>query len=128
MDNQKKTISPDALLKCKLLITVVDRKKEDFYTDYLQNFGINLQLTMRGEGTAKTEMLHMLGLSDSEKAVIFSIIREDHIKAACDGLEQKFGSVKNGKGIAFTIPLSSVVGGTVYRFLSDQRIRVEGGK
>ena len=119
--NQKKTVSGGDLLKCKLLVTVVDHRKEDFFIDYIQENGANLQLTMRGEGTAKTEMLRMLGLTDSEKTVLLSVIREDHVRALCDGLAEKFKIVKNGQGIAFTIPLSSVVGALVYRFLSDQK-------
>ncbi|MBR5870679.1 MAG: hypothetical protein IKZ09_06545 [Clostridia bacterium] len=119
--NQKKTVSGEALLKCKLLVTVVDHRKEDFFIDYIQAHGANLQMTMRGEGTAKTEMLRMLGLTDSEKSVLFSVIREDQVKVLCDGLAEKFKTVKNGQGIAFTISLSSVVGASVYRFLSDQK-------
>ena len=119
--NQKKTVSGGDLLKCKLLVTVVDHRKEDFFIDYIQENGANLQLTMRGEGTAKTEMLRMLGLTDSEKTVLLSVIREDLSRALCDGLAEKFKTVKNGQGIAFTIPLSSVVGTLVYRFLSDQK-------
>lgn len=119
--NQKKTVSGGDLLKCKLLVTVVDHRKEDFFIDYIQENGANLQLTMRGEGTAKTEMLRMLGLTDSEKTVLLSVIREDLSRALCDGLADKFKTVKNGQGIAFTIPLSSVVGALVYRFLSDQK-------
>ena len=119
--NQKKTVSGSALLKCKLLVTVVDHRKEDFFIDYIQAFGANLQMTMRGEGTAKSEMLRMLGLTESEKSVLFSVIREDRVRAVCDGLSEKFKTVKNGQGIAFTIPLSSVVGASVYRFLSDQK-------
>ena len=119
--NQKKTVSGGDLLKCKLLVTVVDHRKEDFFIDYIQENGANLQLTMRGEGTAKTEMLRMLGLTDSEKTVLLSVIREDLSRALCDGLAEKFKTVKNGQGIAFTIPLSSVVGALVYRFLSDQK-------
>lgn len=119
--NQKKTVSGGDLLKCKLLVTVVDHRKEDFFIDYIQENGANLQLTMRGEGTAKTEMLRMLGLTDSEKTVLLSVISEDHVRALCDGLAEKFKTVKNGQGIAFTIPLSSVVGALVYRFLSDQK-------
>ena len=121
MDHNRKSIPAGALLKCKLLVTIVDHLKEEFFIDYLQSFDINLQLTMRGEGTAKTEMLRMLGLDVSEKAIIFSVIREDRIRAACDGLGEKFRTVKNGQGIAFTVPLSSVIGASVYRFLSDQR-------
>ena len=119
--NQKKTVSGGDLRKCKLLVTVVDHRKEDFFIDYIQENGANLQLTMRGEGTAKTEMLRMLGLTDSEKTVLLSVIREDLSRALCDGLAEKFKTVKNGQGIAFTIPLSSVVGALVYRFLSDQK-------
>ena len=119
--NQKKTVSGGDLLKCKLLVTVVDHRKEDFFIDYIQENGANLQLTMRGEGTAKTEMLRMLGLTDSEKTVLLSVIREDLSRSLCDGLAEKFKTVKNGQGIAFTIPLSSVVGALVYRFLSDQK-------
>ena len=119
--NQKKTVSGGDLHKCKLLVTVVDHRKEDFFIDYIQENGANLQLTMRGEGTAKTEMLRMLGLTDSEKTVLLSVIREDLSRALCDGLAEKFKTVKNGQGIAFTIPLSSVVGALVYRFLSDQK-------
>ena len=119
--NHNKTVSGAALLKCKLLVTVVDHRKEDFFIDYIQAYGANLQMTMRGEGTAKTEMLRMLGLTDSEKSVLFSIVREDQVRPLCDGLSEKFKTVKNGQGIAFTIPLSSVVGASVYRFLSDQK-------
>lgn len=119
--NHNKTVSGDALLKCKLLVTVVDHRKEDFFIDYIQAQGANLQMTMRGEGTAKSEMLRMLGLTESEKSVLFSVIREDQVRLLCDGLAEKFKTVKNGQGIAFTIPLSSVVGALVYRFLSDQK-------
>ncbi len=116
-----KTVSGNALLKCKLLVTVVDHRKEDFFMDYIQAHGANLQMTMRGEGTAKSEMLRMLGLTESEKTVLFSVVREDNVRALCDGLAEKFKTVKNGQGIAFTIPLSSVVGASVYRFLSNQK-------
>ena len=36
-------------------------------------------------------------------------------------LEQKFETIKNGKGIAFTVPLSSVIGVNNYQFLSNYR-------
>ena len=36
-------------------------------------------------------------------------------------LEEKFQTIKHGKGIAFTIPMSSVIGVAIYRFLSNHR-------
>ena len=53
--------------KLKLLFTVVSRKKAEFYADFLQSFDVNMQLTLAVSGTASTETLSLLGLTDSEK-------------------------------------------------------------
>jgi len=63
----------------------------------------------------------MLGLEDSDKSVIFSVIREDKAEEALHAIEDKFNTLKRGKGIAFTIPMSSVIGVAMYRFLSNHR-------
>ena len=41
-------------------------------------------------------------------------------------LEDKFHSVRGGKGICFAVPLSSVIGVNLYQFLSDNRMGREG--
>ena len=105
--------------KLKLLVTVVNRSKAEFYTDFLHAFDVNFQTTVLAQGTATSETLYMLGLEDSDKSVIFSVIREDKAAEALHALEDKFHTLKKGKGIAFTIPLSSVVGVAIYRFLSN---------
>ena len=61
----------------------------------------------------------MLGLADTGKTVIFSIIREDQAAEALATLEEKFHSIRNGKGIAFTVPMTGTVGVAIYRFLSN---------
>jgi hypothetical protein len=118
----KRSPAPAAPQKLKLLVTIVGRNKAEFYMDLLQSMEINIQLSMLGHGTANTQMLHLLGLSDSDKAVIFSIVREDRAKETLALLEQKFRTVRGGKGIAYTIPLKSVVGVAIYRFLCDNRM------
>lgn len=107
--------------KLKILVTVVNRNKAEFYMDFLHTYEVNFQTSVLAQGTAKSETLYMLGLEDSEKSVIFSVIREDKAADAMHSLEQKFQTIKNGKGIAFTIPLTSVIGVAIYRFLSDNR-------
>ena len=37
-------------------------------------------------------------------------------------LETKFATIKNGKGIAFAVPLSSVIGVNIYQFLSNNKL------
>lgn len=107
--------------RLELLVTVVDKKKADFYIDLLTGFRVNMQLCVAGTGTATSETLSMLGLDGDDKAVIFSVIRDNRVKEALSLLEEKFRTVKNGKGIAYAIPLSSVIGVASFKFLADRR-------
>ena len=111
----------DSFKKLKILVTVVNRSKTEFYMDLLTSFEVNFQTAVLGQGTAHSEMLYMLGLEDSDKGIIFSVIREDRVQEAMHALEDKFHALKNGKGIAFTIPMSSVIGVAIYRFLSNHK-------
>ncbi len=105
--------------KLMLLVTVVDRPKAEFYADLIQSFEVNMQLIMAAEGTASTETLHYLGLTETDKSVIFSIIREDQAPVILSTLEEKFRTIKKGKGIAFTSPMSGTIGVAIYQFLSN---------
>ena len=117
-----KTAEPKAVQKLELLVLVVNRNKAEFYLDFLHTFEINLHTIMPAHGTAKTEILEYLGLADDGKAVIFNIIREDQIPAALAALEEKFQTIRNGKGIAFTVPLTGTIGVAIYQFLSNNRM------
>lgn len=117
---QKAKQSPSlAPHKLKLLITVVNRKKTEFYADFLQGFEINMQLTLNATGTASAETLRTLGIPDSDKGVIISVIKEDNAKAALEALDEKFQTIKNGKGIAYTVPMTGTIGVAIYQFLAN---------
>ena len=107
--------------KLKILVTVVNRRKTELFMDLLTEYEVNFQTSVLAQGTARSETLYMLGLEDSDKGVIFSVLREDKAPEAMRMLEEKFHTIKDGKGIAFTIPMSSVIGVAIYRFLSNHR-------
>ena len=88
------TINESAIKKLKLIITVVDRNKAEFYLDILSQYEVNFQMVTGGIGTAHTEIVEMLGLNN-HKAVILSI--------------------------SFALPLSSVIGVIMYQFLSNNK-------
>ena len=114
--------------KIELLVTVVGRNKAEYYTDLIQSFDVNLQVAVLSRGTANAKMMELLGLTDNEKTVIFSIIHENKVPKAVEALDNKFKTIKGGKGIAFTIPISSVIGTLIYGFLSNNRTTVKEEK
>ena len=115
------TVNDSAIKKLKLLFTVVDRPKGEFYLDVISQYNVNCQLVVGGLGTAATELVDLLGL-EPHKAVLISVVREDLVDTILQTLEDKFATIRGGKGIAFAVPLSSVIGVNLYRFLSDNQM------
>ena len=91
---------------------MVDRPKGEFYLDVLGQCNVNFQMVTNG--------------LEPHKAVILSVVREDMVEEIMNCLEDKFHSVRGGKGICFAVPLSSVIGVNLYQFLSDNRMGREG--
>lgn len=104
--------------KMQLLFTIVNREKTDFYVDVLQNFEVNMQLVLSASGTAGTKTLQLLGLANSDKSVILSVIKRERVEEAMSALDEKFRTVRGGKGIAYTVPMTSTIGVAIYQFLS----------
>ena len=119
------TVNESAIKKLKLLFTIVDRPKGEFYLDVISQFDVNLQLATGGLGTATSELVELLGL-EPHKVVILSVVREDLVDTVMNCLEDKFRTIRNGKGICFAVPLRSVIGVNLYQFLSDNRMGREG--
>ena len=116
------TVNESAIKKLKLLFTVVDRNKGEFYLDVISQFSANCQMVLPGMGTAASELVDLLGLN-LHKAVVLSVVREDQVDTIMNTLEDKFATIRNGKGVAFAVPLSSVIGVNMYQFLSDNRMK-----
>ena len=115
------SVNESAIKKLKLLITVVDRPKGDFYLDVISQFEVNSQMLVGGLGTAHSELIELLGLN-IHKAVILSLAREDQVGPIMDCLDEKFATIKKGKGISFAVPLSSVIGVNMYQYLSNNQL------
>lgn len=120
MDN---TINDSAIKKLKLLFTVVDRNKGEFFVDVISQYQVNCQMVIGGIGTAHSELVDLLGLNN-HKAVILSVVREDMVDTIMNSLEERRRNLKNGQGlISFAVPLSGVIGVNMYQFLSNNRLK-----
>ena len=114
--------------KLMLLVSIVPNNKAEFYTDLLQSsFEVNFQWTSRARGTANAEMRSLSEWNDQTKTAIFSVIKQERAKEALATLEEKFKTIKKGKGIAFTVPFSSMIGVAAYGFLSNNLKTVKEG-
>ena len=86
------TVNESAIKKLKLLFTVVNREKAEFYLDVLSQFEVNFQMVTGGKGTANSDLIELLGLN-IQKAVIISVVREDMVDPIIKCLENKFDTI-----------------------------------
>lgn len=115
---QDRNIAPERL---ELLITIVEQRRAIYYNTLIQSMGVNYQLVTKAHGTATSDLLDALGLSASEKTVIFSVVRKDRLKDLTEVLEEKFRTIRGGKGVAVAVPMTSVIGRLAYGFLANER-------
>ena len=92
-------------MKIKLLFIIND--DEDKINLLSDEFALPFNTVMHGSGTASRGILDFLGLEKTEKTVFTSIIPDIREKEILSYIKKEMKIKEIGKGIAFTIPLSS---------------------
>ncbi len=103
----------------QMMISIMDRERLPSFVSLYRSMNCTLHIVALGQGTASNEVLGYLGLSGSEKAVVFSVVTEEIFKGIRKELQQKMRIDVPGTGIVFTIPISSIGGIREYRYLTD---------
>ena len=101
-----------------LVVTVVDRGRSDKVIAVCDEAGVPLHMVSLGHGTARTEMLDLLGLGETSKDIVLSLTQESNLHSLLDLLADRMKMRYPGKGISFAIPLSSV-SARMYRTLTE---------
>lgn len=102
-----------------LMITVMDRRRLRDFISLYRLHQVYVNMIALGHGTASGEVLSLLGLTGSERALSLSVVTEQTWKSLKRDLEQKIRIDIPGTGIAFTVPMSSIGGKRELRFITD---------
>lgn len=113
-----------APVKLELFMAVVHNQKAAYYSSIIQSHQANMQFFTPCQGVTHM-LLSSLGLTSSPKTLIAGVVREDEAQSLVDFFSETIAKGKDYKGIAFTIPLTSVIGTLVYGFLSNERTTVK---
>ncbi len=105
--------------KLSIFITIVNKGQGEAVLKLFESNGCAAQVVQRGRGTATKQMYDILGVEDNKKDIVFSVIKQSSIPDAKKDLEAFFAASKRNKGIGFSIPMTSIIGVSVYQFLTD---------
>ncbi len=91
-----------------LLITIVDRGKGQHAVDLLKKDNVLLHYILLGHGTAKSEILELLGIGEPAKDIVFTLLSTSRAKHSLHRLRNTLQFDNPGHGIAFLVPIGSI--------------------
>ncbi len=106
-----------------LIVTIANRSRIDAFLDIYRSHGLTFNVTANARGTASPEALKLLGLEDSEKAMLFSACEHPGVKAIIRDAILKMRIDIPGNGILVTIPFSAFAGGRAYQFMIHGQLK-----
>jgi nitrogen regulatory protein PII len=92
----------------KVLIFIIDWGKTKAISTVFEQENVRFHFITKGRGTASSEILDLLGIGSSEKAVVICLEQEVLVSVLLKEVRKKVGFHSPGAGIAFTIPLSGI--------------------
>lgn len=114
-------MQPSFAKQLNLLITIVNRDRGQVAVDILLKEGVLFHRIALGRGTAETEILDLLGIGDTPKDIIFSVLPSEGTRKAMRRLRNTLRFDNPGHGIAFTVPINSVAGHRTLKHLGGMR-------
>lgn len=95
------------MINILLLTIIIDEGLDRKVNLLLNRYGIKVKTVSGANGTASPSVLDYFGLAETKKDIYFAIIPDYLESKILDKVKSSFKLDKEGKGIAFTIPISS---------------------
>jgi nitrogen regulatory protein PII len=92
----------------KLIFFIVDWSKVQVISDVFVEEKVRFHFISKGRGTASSDVLDLLGIGASEKAVVLCLEQAVMVPVLLKEVRKKLGFHSPGAGIAFTVPLSGI--------------------
>lgn len=103
-----KSTPKERAIRPKLLVSIVNRGEGRRVRDILAEHSVGLTFSFRGMGTARSHLLDYLGIGETEKTVMFSLIPESDEEAIMREIRTQMSLLLAGRGISFTVPLAGI--------------------
>jgi hypothetical protein len=92
----------------KFVIFIIDWKASRYITEIFEEQNVRFHFICKGKGTASSEILDLLGIGASDKAVIVCLEQDVMTSFLIKEVTIGLGLHNPGAGIAFAIPLSGI--------------------
>ena len=115
------------------VIFILDWAKSKNISEIMDESHVRFHFICKGRGTASSEVLDLLGIGSSEKAVVICLEQNLMVPILIKRVSKTLNLHNPGAGIAFTVPLSGinkpilqVFKGSIHKNISDEEKKETG--
>ncbi len=94
--------------RVKLLVSILNDRDENRLKETIDEHSVSLSLAFAATGTAHSQVLDYLGIGETQKVVVLSLIPESDEDDIMREIRTRISLYLVGRGISFTIPLTGV--------------------
>ena len=91
----------------RAVFSIVDYSKGEMIADVYKKEKIPVFFSTHGNGSADSAMLELLGFGENKKSIMLSVLNQQRSEKIFTAVEEKMHISKPGKGIMFSVPLTS---------------------
>lgn len=110
--------------KLKMLCIIVNRHQGDYYINKLMENKVGAAFLVYGTGTATREIYDLLGVGDTKKDIVLSLVKESDVPSIKQMISDRFNVSKKAKGVAFFADVNSLAGVLLYKFFTNTKENV----
>lgn len=120
----------DEMIPLSAVVTIVPRHQEDFFTNNYSELNSAMSIVLYGYSNPPKELLAYLGDYSNKKSIIITPCRTEDVDKLLKVAEERFSVSNEAKGIAFSMPITSIAGIATYKFFADiqREVRLQGEK
>ena len=108
-----------ALSALHMVVVIVDGGKSEKVIKICREARVMMHYVSLGHGTARTEMLDLLGLGETPKDAVMCLVPGHAMAGLLETLAEKMQMRYPGKGIAFAIPLNGASGRLYHALITE---------
>jgi hypothetical protein len=90
------------------MLVIIDEEQTDKLTRFLRDRLTRFQYVVHAHGTANSELMALLGLGETNKSVIFTLMPTRKAEALAVEMQNEITLGKRTKGLVITLPLTGV--------------------
>ena len=107
----------------EVIFAIVNSGFAEDVMDVARELGVRGGTILNARGVAREDAAAFFGITlHAEKEILMMVVEKELRDTVLNAIYKETGMAKKAQGIAFAVPMSSIIGVNLYQFMSNNRL------